>query len=85
MPSMDGFQATAEIRRREVETDSNRVPIIGLSGRAMEGDGDAAVARGMDGYLTKPLIVRQLRAALDYWVIRSGTLFEENAAAQVGL
>jgi two-component system sensor histidine kinase/response regulator len=68
MPRMDGFQATAEIRRREVEWGSARTPIIGLSARAMEGDSDAALAKGMDCYLTKPLSVKELRAALHRWV-----------------
>ncbi len=67
MPTMDGFQATAEIRRRQVGSGSARTPIIGLSARAMEGDSDVAIAKGMDGYLTKPLSVPELRAALDQW------------------
>jgi CheY-like chemotaxis protein len=69
MPGMDGFQATAEIRRREVERGSARTPIVGLSARAMEGDSDSALAKGMDGYLTKPLSVQELRAALQRWVL----------------
>ncbi len=72
MPRMDGFQATVEIRRRQVESHRARTPIIGLSARAMEGDGDAAIAKGMDVYLTKPLSVRELRAALEQWVTNGG-------------
>lgn len=67
MPRMDGFQATAEIRRREAAEQSARTPIIGLSGRAMEGDHDAAIAKGMDAYLMKPVMVGELRAALEQW------------------
>lgn len=65
MPTMDGFQATAEIRRREAVEQSTRTPIISLSARAMEGDHDTAIAKGMDAYLTKPLMVRHLRATLE--------------------
>jgi CheY-like chemotaxis protein len=68
MPRMDGFQATAAIRRRESETGTARTPIIGLSGRAMQGDSDAALAKGMDGYLTKPFTVPELKHALEQWV-----------------
>lgn len=68
MPKMDGFQATAEIRRRQGAADCARTPIIGLSARALEGDSDAAIAKGMDAYLTKPLNVRELRAALEQWL-----------------
>lgn len=65
MPMMDGFEATAEIRRREAAEQRERTPIIGLSGRAMKGDHDAAIAKGMDAYLTKPLMFRDLRATLE--------------------
>src|SRR4051812_3701915 len=52
MPRLDGFQATVTIRQREAASGANRTPIIGLSGRAMQGDREAALAKGMDGYLT---------------------------------
>lgn len=64
MPRMDGFQATAEIRRRQVTARCARTPIIGLSARAMEGDREAAIAKGMDAYLTKPVNLGELRAVL---------------------
>jgi CheY-like chemotaxis protein len=69
MPRMDGFQATQEIRRRQRETGQMRIPIIGLSARAMDGDGPAALAKGMDAYLTKPLLVEELRKALEELVV----------------
>ena len=65
MPQVDGFQATAAIRRRQRQTRSAAVPIIGLSGRAMEGDREIALAKGMDEYITKPVRVHKLQAALD--------------------
>ena len=68
MPKMDGFQATAAIRKRQVGTYAPRTPIIGLSARAMEGDSDAAIAKGMDVYLTKPYKVSSLHAALELWI-----------------
>ena len=68
MPRMDGFQATAAIRRQQVAADRSRIPIIGLSARAMEGDSDAAIAKGMDVYLTKPYQVSTLQAALEQWI-----------------
>ena len=66
MPRMDGFQATAEIRNRQVDTLSPRTPIIGLSARAMEGDNEVAIAKGMDAYITKPVSIRKMREALDH-------------------
>jgi len=64
MPSMDGFQATAAIRRREAESKGARTPIIGLSARDMEGDSEIAISKGMDAYVTKPVTFRSLQAAM---------------------
>ncbi len=64
MPHMDGFQATAAIRRQQVATRSPRTPIIGLSARSMDGDDEVALSKGMDAYITKPQSVRTVRAAL---------------------
>lgn len=63
MPNMDGFQATEAIRRHEQSLGAH-TPIIGLSVRAMEGDQDVAIAKGMDVYITKPVSLRKVRSAL---------------------
>jgi CheY-like chemotaxis protein len=68
MPTMDGFHATAVIRARETAVMSPHTPIIGLSARAMDGDREAAIAAGMDDYLTKPLRAEELRATLQHWI-----------------
>ncbi|MEY2422828.1 MAG: two-component system, OmpR family, response regulator [Acidimicrobiaceae bacterium] len=68
MPTMDGFQATAAIRERQAAEMSSPTPIIGLSARAMDGDREAAIAAGMDDYLTKPLRAEELRVTLEHWI-----------------
>ena len=65
MPHMDGFQATAAIRRNQVQGRSARTPIIGLSARAMDGDDEVAIAKGMDAYIMKPQSIRKVRTALE--------------------
>jgi signal transduction histidine kinase/CheY-like chemotaxis protein len=54
MPVMDGFEATAAIRKKEGSS-GVRVPVVALTAHAMKGDQEKCRAGGMDGYLTKPI------------------------------
>lgn len=72
MPLMDGFEATAAIRQNQADGSKSRTPIIGLSGRNMAGDAEIAIAKGMDAYLTKPVRIGDLRAALERWATEEG-------------
>ena len=69
MPGMDGFEATAAIRRLE-ETGGGRArtPIVALTANAMEGDRDRCLAAGMDDYLAKPFMQADLIAMLSRWL-----------------
>ncbi len=63
MPVMDGVEATQSIRLAEAGGD-NRIPIIALTAHAMSGDKERFIAAGMDGYLTKPIDINELKATL---------------------
>jgi signal transduction histidine kinase/ActR/RegA family two-component response regulator len=70
MPEMDGFAATAEIRRIE-ENHGKHLPIIALTAHATESDRKSCLVAGMDDYLAKPYKLAQLNAVLDQH-IKSG-------------
>ena len=78
MPEMDGFDATRSIRaiesgREETDDSSWRhVPIVALTANAMTGDRDRCLEAGMDDFLSKPIHVDDLRAALEKWGTRIG-------------
>jgi signal transduction histidine kinase/ActR/RegA family two-component response regulator len=64
MPEMDGFEAVSAIREMERGT-GLRIPIVALTAHAMSGDRERCLAAGMDGYLTKPVRLASLVAAID--------------------
>jgi signal transduction histidine kinase/DNA-binding response OmpR family regulator/HPt (histidine-containing phosphotransfer) domain-containing protein len=71
MPEMDGLAASREVRRRRGE---NKKPyIIAMTANAMDGDSTICLQAGMDAYLSKPIRLEQLQAAL---VTGSGAIKE---------
>jgi signal transduction histidine kinase/DNA-binding response OmpR family regulator/ligand-binding sensor domain-containing protein len=64
MPEMDGFEATAAIRARELGTDTH-VPIIAMTAHTMAGDSERCRAAGMDAYISKPIHAQELYNAID--------------------
>jgi len=67
MPEMDGYQATAELRRREA-AGARQVPIVAFTANAMDGDRARCLQAGMDDYLSKPVRLEDLRAMLERWI-----------------
>jgi two-component system, sensor histidine kinase and response regulator len=64
MPELGGVQAAVLIREREKIT-GGHIPIIALTASAMTGDRERCLSAGMDDYVSKPLQVKELFAAIE--------------------
>jgi PAS domain S-box-containing protein len=80
MPTMDGYQATREIRRRERST-GKHLRIIAVTANAMKDDRDKCIAAGMDDYVTKPIDADQLLERLESMSPARGGVAQSPAAA----
>ena len=65
MPVMDGYTATAEIRKLEATTGLKRTPVVALTANAMKEDEQKSREAGCDGHLTKPIRKAVLLEALE--------------------
>jgi signal transduction histidine kinase/ActR/RegA family two-component response regulator len=65
MPGMDGLEATR--RMKAIWPPERQVPVVALTANAMEGDRALCLEAGMSDYLTKPLRMSTLEAALERW------------------
>ena len=64
MPEMDGFEATAAIRAKEVDTGAH-IPIVAMTAHAMKGDRERCLEAGMDEYIPKPIRARRVYEMVD--------------------
>jgi len=74
MPGTDGLEATRRIRAAGSAT-----PILALTATALQGDRERCLAAGMNGHLSKPITLPELRAALEPYL--SGDSAEPEEAA----
>ena len=72
MPEMDGLEATQIIRERQKDASAHpnyqsRIVVIAMTAQAMQGDREKCLAAGMDDYLSKPILPKDVRAMVERW------------------
>lgn len=68
MPVLDGYEATAEIRRLAQQQQIEDLPIIALTANAMIGDREKCLEAGMDDFLPKPITLETLEPVVRKWL-----------------
>jgi len=82
MPQMDGFEATAAIRRLEESTGAH-IPIIAMTAHAMVGDRQRCLEAGMDGYISKPVHPHEMFETIEAVLAQAGNGAAEPPAQPV--
>jgi CheY-like chemotaxis protein len=72
MPEMNGYDAATEIRRREAQ--DRHVAIIAMTADVIKGSRERCIAAGMDDYVSKPINMNAIVAALEKARSASGSL-----------
>ncbi len=62
MPEMDGLQAARIIRQMSLD---KQPKILALTAYALQGDRERCLSAGMDGYISKPMLIEELKLALE--------------------
>lgn len=68
MPIMDGYETVEKIRDPESEFYNPSIPIIALTATYLESDRHRAFNSGINDYLTKPIVARELIATIEKWM-----------------
>jgi len=72
MPVLDGFDATAAIRRRDAGR--HRVPIIAMTAELSDSDKKRCREVGMDDHLPKPVMAAMLWSLIDKWIVAANAV-----------
>jgi len=72
MPIADGFESAFMIREYERDNKIESVPIVALTAKALKGDREFILENGMDGYLSKPIVIEEFEKVLRKYLEESG-------------
>jgi two-component system cell cycle response regulator DivK len=65
MPKMDGLEATRIIKADEK---TKHIPIIALTSYAMKGDREKTIEAGCDGYIAKPIDIKEVLKVIEHFL-----------------
>lgn len=65
MPKMDGLEAT---RRIKADARTRNTPVIAVTSYAMKGDRERTIEAGCDGFITKPIDIRETVKIVEYYI-----------------
>ncbi|MCP4578107.1 MAG: response regulator [Deltaproteobacteria bacterium] len=84
MPRMNGFEGTAAIREFEtakldgadnaaldLQSSGKRIPIVAMTGNALEGDREKCLSAGMDDYMVKPINKKLILEMVQKWAAKT--------------
>jgi PAS domain S-box-containing protein len=81
MPEMDGLEATAAIRAKEVVSGGHQ-QVVALTAHAMKGDREKCLATGMDDYLSKPIRPVELDQVLERFIAARAAGLKESVPTE---
>ncbi|MCJ8302312.1 ATP-binding protein [Shewanella sp.] len=67
MPNLDGYHMTKKIRAIEQQQQQKSIPIVAITGAAMSGDAEYCYSMGMNDFVSKPIILKDLKKVLKKW------------------
>jgi len=68
MPIMDGYEATQHIRDIHSRVIDHNIPVIAMTANALQGDRERCLEAGMNDYVSKPIVFKELSETLERWL-----------------
>ena len=65
LPGMDGNTAMQALK---ADTRTRHIPIIAMTALAMKGDKERLLAEGFDGYMAKPIAIREVPRMVEHYL-----------------
>ncbi|WP_076407463.1 PAS domain-containing hybrid sensor histidine kinase/response regulator [Shewanella sp. UCD-KL12] len=76
MPNLDGYHMTKKIRGIEQEQNKESIPIVAITGAAMAGDAEHCYSTGMNDFVSKPIVLKDLKKVMNKWYLQRSAATE---------